>query len=120
MVWRAHFFALVLVEPLNVVHGCWQMLLSSRCALTTSMLCESSHGGTDIGDDDQLLSGMNTTLHLCLASLSHVAYRRSQELLANRDNLNTSLLCASSQVTKTFVLTFKCGLARTLLRTDAC
>ena len=100
MVWRAHFFALVLVEPLNVVHGCWQVLLSSRCALTTSMLCESSHGRTDIGDDDQLLSGMNTTLHLCLASLSHVAYRRSQELLANRGNLNTSLLCASSQVTK--------------------
>ena len=96
------------------------MLLSSRCALTTSMLCESSHGSTDIGDDDQLLSGMNTTLHLCSASLSHVAYRRSQELLANRDNLNTSLLCASSQVTKTFVLTFKCGLPRTLLRTGAC
>ena len=107
MVWRAHFFALVLVEPLNVVHGCWQMLLSFRCALTTSMLCESSHGRTDIGDDDQLLSDMNTTLHLCLASLSHVAYRRSQELLANRDNLNTSLLCASSQVTKTFVLTIQ-------------
>ena len=84
------------------------------------MLCESSHGRTDIGDDDQLLSGMNTTLHLCLASLSHVAYRRSQELLANRDNLNTGLLCASSQVTKTFVLTFKCGLARTLLRTGVC
>ena len=53
--------------------------------------------GTDIGEDDQLLSDMNTTLHLCLASLSHVAYRRSQELLANRDNLNTSLLRAPSQ-----------------------
>ena len=53
--------------------------------------------GTDIGDDDQLLSDMNTTMRLCLASLSHVAYRRSQELLANRDNLNTSLLRAPSQ-----------------------
>ena len=53
--------------------------------------------GTDIGEDDQLLSDLNTTLHLCLASLSQVAYRRSQELLANRDNLNTSLLRAPSQ-----------------------
>ena len=51
----------------------------------------------DSGDDDQLLSGMDTILHLCLASLSHVAYRRSQELLANRDNLSTSLLRAPSQ-----------------------
>ena len=41
-------------------------------------------------------------------------------MLANRDNLNTILLCASSQVTKTFVLSFTRGLARTPLRTGAC
>ena len=41
-------------------------------------------------------------------------------MLANRDNLNTILLRASSQVTKTFVLSFTRGLARTPLRTGAC
>ena len=35
------------------------------------------------------------TISCCLAI--HVAYRRSQELLSSRDNITTSLLCASSQ-----------------------
>ena len=67
MVWRAHFFALVLVEPLNVVTVVNKCFFPPDAALATSMLCGPSRGSTDIGDDDQLLSGINTTLHLCLA-----------------------------------------------------
>ena len=76
-----------------------------------------------VRDVVQLLSTLDTTLQLVLrvvVSILASAHGRWQEHLANRDNLTTSLLCASSQVTKTFVLTFKCGLARTLLRTGAC
>ena len=35
------------------------------------------------------------TISCCLSI--HVAYRRSQVLLSSRDNITTSLLCASSQ-----------------------
>ena len=73
----------------NVAHDCRQEFLSARCTLTTSMPCASSHAGRDRDDVDQSLSRMFCTLGL--PSLSHVAHGRSQELLANRDNLTTGL-----------------------------
>ena len=42
-----------------------------------------------------------TTISCCLAI--HVAYSSSQELLASRDNLTTSLLCAPSQRNESLV-----------------